>query len=194
MRIVLVPKGKVAPVIVNGEGHFLREGRHFINSPRFELLDIHDLSKEYIAAGTRHRIIVPAGKLGLAFEQGEPVQYDPGSIHLVNSALFEYRGSVSVTEQIIKQGSITIVMVRDGQVGITYNDGVLQLLEPGRHTLDKATHILQGFVATGQRDPFHHDHRTMPTANAEPPYRSGGSCLIETFQMLPLRSAPDSSH
>ena len=51
------------------------------------LLGNNSLTDEYIYAGTRHRIVVPRGKLGLAFEQGEPVLYEPGSIHLVNSPL-----------------------------------------------------------------------------------------------------------
>ena len=38
INIIIVPRGKVVPVIVNGEGHFLLEGRHMINQPRFSML------------------------------------------------------------------------------------------------------------------------------------------------------------
>ena len=37
------------------------------------------------------------------------------------------------------------------QVGITYNNGVLQLLPTGRHQITAATHTLAGFVSTGQQ-------------------------------------------
>ena len=72
-------------------------------------------------------------------------------MHLVNSDLFEYRGSVDVTQPYVVHASLKIVTVKDGQVGITYNNGVLELLETGRHTIEKATHVLSGFVSTGQQ-------------------------------------------
>ena len=83
---------------------------------RFKLLSAGKESDEYIRAGTRHRIIVPRGKLGLALERGEPVLYEPGSTHLVNSALFEYKRSVDITQQVIEHGSLKIVTVKDGFV------------------------------------------------------------------------------
>jgi len=116
INIIIVPRGVIYPVLVNGEGHFLLEGRHMINQARFKLLSAGKESDEYIRAGTRHRIIVPRGKLGLALERGEPVLYEPGSTHLVNSALFEYKGSVDITQQVIEHGSLKIVTVKDGFV------------------------------------------------------------------------------
>jgi len=151
VNVILVPKGKIVPVVVNGEGHFLTEGRHFINQMRFTLFREQNLTDEYVSAGTRHRILVPRGKLGLAFEQGEPLLYEPGSLHLVNSSLFSYKGSVDITRQVIEHGSLKIVTVKDGQVGITYANGVLRLLQTGRHVITDATHVLAGFVSTGQQ-------------------------------------------
>jgi len=159
VNVILVPRGKIVPVVVNGEGHFLLEGRHTINQARFTIncavndgrISYKSLTDEYVAAGTRHRIVVPRGKLGLALEQGEPVIYEPGSTHLVNSALFEYKGSVDVTKQVVEHGSLKIVIVKDGQVGITYNSGVLELLQTGRHHITAETHVLAGFVSTGQQ-------------------------------------------
>ena len=50
-----------------------------------------------------------------------------------------------------QHGSLKIVIVKDGQVGITYNNGVLELLETGRHYIRDANHILAGFVSTSQQ-------------------------------------------
>ena len=41
--------------------------------------------------------------------------------------------------------------VKDGQVGVTYKDGIIELLEAGRHFLLDATHILSGFLSVGQQ-------------------------------------------
>ena len=47
--------------------------------------------------------------------------------------------------------SIKIVTVRDGFVGVTYDDGVLTVLQPGRHTLVKPSHTVCGFLSMGQQ-------------------------------------------
>ena len=151
VNILTVQSGMVVPVLINGEGHFLLEGRHFIKQARIQIQRQQALTDEYICVGTRHRIVVPQGRLGLALEQGAPKIYEPCSVHLVNSDLFEYRGSVDVTQPYVVHASLKIVTVKDGQVGITYNNGVLELLETGRHTIEKATHVLSGFVSTGQQ-------------------------------------------
>ena len=62
-----------------------------------------------------------------------------------------YRGSVDVTQQYVEHGSLKIITVKDGQIGITFNDGVLEMLTTGRHTIHVATHTLAGFVSTGQQ-------------------------------------------
>ena len=41
--------------------------------------------------------------------------------------------------------------MKDGQVGVTYKDGIIELLEAGRHFLLDATHILSGFLSVGQQ-------------------------------------------
>ena len=84
---------------------------------------------------------------------------EPGSVHLVNSSLFEYRGSVDITQQVVIHGSLKLIMVKDGQVGISYNDGVLEMLEPGRHKIEKGTHVFYGFVSTGQQTVHTRDWR-----------------------------------
>jgi regulator of protease activity HflC (stomatin/prohibitin superfamily) len=58
---------------------------------------------------------------------------------------------VDITQQVVKHGSITIVTVRDGQVGVTLKEGVIELRDPGRHFLMDATHILGGFLPVGQQ-------------------------------------------
>ena len=46
---------------------------------------------------------------------------------------------------------LTVRVLCSAQVGITYNNGVLQLLPTGRHQITAATHTLAGFVSTGQQ-------------------------------------------
>ena len=41
--------------------------------------------------------------------------------------------------------------MRDGQFGISCDDGTLAVLPPGRHTLDKPTHNFASFLLAGQQ-------------------------------------------
>jgi len=150
-RIIVVPRGKIMPVLVNGEGHFLLQGRHFINLRRFQALGMKSEGDEYICAGTRHRVLISAGKVGLALEAGEPLLLEPGRIHLKHSSLFRYVSSENIQKQVITHLSFKIVTVNDGQYGISYKAGVIELLKPGRHYLTDPTHQPAGFISAGQQ-------------------------------------------
>ena len=46
-------------------------------------------------------------------------------------------GSVSILDDVIAHGSIKIITVNAGLLGIAFDDGELTILEPGRHIVDK---------------------------------------------------------
>jgi regulator of protease activity HflC (stomatin/prohibitin superfamily) len=150
-KIVVVQRGCIAKVMVEGQGHFLLEGRYVINQGRFVFEGTQYLTEEIIQAGVRSRVLVPKGKLGLALDNGEPILLDPGKVHLKDSSSFAYCGSVDITQQVVQHGSTTIVIVKDGQVGVSFHDGAIELLNAGRHFLLEATHVFQGFLSIGQQ-------------------------------------------
>ena len=41
--------------------------------------------------------------------------------------------------------------VCQGKFGVSYNEGALEILLPGRHILSKATHFFAGFLPSGQQ-------------------------------------------
>ena len=82
---------------------------------------------------------------------GEAILLEPGRVYNIDSPRFSYDGSRWVSEPIIQHGSIKIITVRDGFVGVTYDDGVLSVLQPGRHVLRKPSHVVCGFLSTGQQ-------------------------------------------
>lgn len=57
---------------------------------------------------------------------------------------------MSVTESVIVHGRLKLVTVKEGTVGISYDDGKLVILPPGLHKLEKPTHSLAGFLSCGQ--------------------------------------------
>jgi regulator of protease activity HflC (stomatin/prohibitin superfamily) len=149
-HIVTVAPDMVALCVVNGVGHVLEPGIHRVNNPSFKLMGFNSSTDEHIAVASKHRVIVPSGRLGLALEKGQPICLEPGEIYNIDSPTFEYRGSVDVSQRVITHGSLKVVIVQQGAVGIEYNGGVLNILAPGRHILPDPRQVFAGFLSTGQ--------------------------------------------
>jgi hypothetical protein len=58
---------------------------------------------------------------------------------------------VPATQQVIVHGSLKVITVRQGFVGVSFMDGALLVLPPGRSILDSVTHAFAGFLPTGQQ-------------------------------------------
>lgn len=104
-------------------------GRHYINNARFAFVGFRESTDEHINVGSKHRITVPAGKIGLAWDLGEPIILEPGQVYNIDKATFRYIGSKSVVEPVIVHGRLKVVTVKQGFVGISYDDGHLIILE-----------------------------------------------------------------
>lgn len=150
VHLITVQSGKVGLCTVDSTAHFLEPGRHNINNPRFTFLGFRESTEEHISVGSKHRILVPAGRIGCAWQDGEPLFLEPGRVYNIDSPRFSYVNSVSAVDNIITHGRLKLVTVREGNVGITYDDGKLVILPPGRHSLTKATQFLAGFLSIGQ--------------------------------------------
>jgi regulator of protease activity HflC (stomatin/prohibitin superfamily) len=149
--IVTIPGNMIGKCIVNGKGFWLEPGRHFVNHPQFQYIDAVSRNTECITVGSKFRITVPAGKIGLAWDKGEPLVLEHGKVIERDSPFFKYVGSVPMTQSLIQHGSIKFCSVRQGLFGVSYDEGVLRILQPGRHTLTKPTHFLAGFLPSGQQ-------------------------------------------
>jgi len=108
VHLITVQQGKVGLCTVDATAHFLEAGRHNINNPRFAFLGFRDASDEHITAGSKHRIMVPAGKVGLGWEVGEPVVLEPGRVYNLDSPTFRYAGSKSAVEPVIVHGRLKV--------------------------------------------------------------------------------------
>ena len=151
-HIITVAKGEIGLVNISAVGHFLGAGRHVFNHERISFEGVKPANCEYLRVGSKHRVLLPSGRLGLAWISGQPLILEPSSDPLCfDSATFRYDGSVSATQQVIRHGSLKIAVVRMGFVGVAFRDGVLDVLQPGLHRLSAPTHSFSGFLATGQQ-------------------------------------------
>ena len=119
-HIITVQPGFVGLALVNGKPHFLEPGKHMINHPNFRFERMVESTSEHIEIGSKHRIMVPAGLVGLAYDGGRAVLLESGKVYNIDSPTFKYMGSRSVNEEVITHGSITLVTVRGGKHGISF--------------------------------------------------------------------------
>jgi hypothetical protein len=151
LHIITVPKGMLGLCTADAQGHFLGPGRHAINHQRFEFRGLRHATEEYLCTGSKHRVLISAGRLGLAWEAGRPLVLEPKDEPLFfDSPTFRWERSVSASQQVILHGSSKIVTVRQGFVGVSFRDGALDVLPPGRQILALITHVFAGFLPTGQ--------------------------------------------
>lgn len=148
--IITVVRDKIGLVTVNGEPFFLEPGRHFLNNPRLKFEGFRSSTDEHIGHGARNRVLVPSGRIGLAWDRGQPLVLESGRVYNFLSPTFRYDGSRDIADEVIVHGSIRMVTVKDGKFGISYDDGVLKILNPGRHVWDKPSHMFASLMSAGQ--------------------------------------------
>lgn len=73
IHLITVPNGSVGLATVQNTAHFLEPGRHAINNATLQFKCFRQSTDEHISIGSKHRITVPAGRVGLAFERGSPL-------------------------------------------------------------------------------------------------------------------------
>jgi len=112
---------------------FPPQGKHRINHPNFDMVQVVSSTNEHIQCGSKHRIIVHAGAVGLAFDNGRAVLLEAGRVYNIDSATFKFIGSRSVNKEVITHGSITIVTVRSGKHGISFGEWCLLWTACGVH-------------------------------------------------------------
>jgi hypothetical protein len=154
LHVITVGREELGLCLANAQGHFLGPGRHAICHPRFEFRGLQSAKSEYLSVGAKHRVFLAEGRLGLAWEGGRPLVLEPKedrTPHCFDSSTFAFERSVPATQQVIVHGSVKVITVRQGFVGVSFRNGALEVLPPGRCILDSVTHAFSGFLPTGQQ-------------------------------------------
>jgi len=72
-----------------------------------------------------------------------------GEAFFYDSETFKYVKSCSQTDSLVVHNSLKIVTVKEGHVGIIYDEGLCIAYKKGRHVFTKATQDFAGFISTG---------------------------------------------
>mmetsp|Transcript_14826 Transcript_14826/g.21046 ORF Transcript_14826/g.21046 Transcript_14826/m.21046 type:complete len:653 (+) Transcript_14826:67-2025(+) len=149
---IRVVKGMLAKCIQDTTSRLLGEGEHTIESTDFQVVGFEDITKSHcIQHGTITILRVTKGKVALAWKDNDPVFITEPGLYEFDSADFSFDSFRDAEERLIQLGSRKIVQVQTGQVGVTYDDGVLKVLRNGSHEIHSATHIVHRFLSTQEK-------------------------------------------
>lgn len=151
LHIVRVPKGKVALISENNKYALLPQGTYTFNTQVFQYSGLKDITETVITHGTITRFRVRNGELGLAWNDNKPIYIEQASFYEIDSPNFTFVKCVPASEKQVTLGSRKRIIVYDGEVGISYVNGKLDVLKPKTHIFDDAERIFFGFLSTRQQ-------------------------------------------
>jgi hypothetical protein len=152
IRRIIVEKGFVVKAMHDGLPRLLGEGAHVIESTQFKFIGPEDtIQNNCIVHGTITILRVSLGKVALAMQNNEPTFIDRPGLFEFDSPDFSFVEFQNADEQLIQLGAKKVILVRTGQVGVTFDSGQLKILPSGRHVINSGTHAFQRFLSTQQK-------------------------------------------
>jgi len=153
VHVLNVVKSQIAKIHQNNFPRLLSEGLHIIESSNFsyEGTVVIEPSNLCIKHGAITILQIPRGKVALTWNRNEPYFLDEPGLFEFNDSNFHFVSFADAEQRIIELGSKKIIQVYTGEVGITYDDGELKVLNNGRHVINSSTHVFERFLSTKQR-------------------------------------------
>jgi len=153
IHVLNVLRSQVAKIYQDNNPRLLSEGVHIIESTNFsyQTTIVIEPDNLCITHGTITILQIPRGKIALAWNKNEPYFIDEPGFYEFNSNNFHFVSFVDAEKRKIELGSKKIIQVYTGEVGITYDDGELVVLDNGRHVINSSTHVFERFLSTKQR-------------------------------------------
>jgi len=150
IHIIQVPKGFVGLVLESNFPCLLPTGIHIYDSATLQFSGSKSKMDVSVTHGTINRFRVQKGEIGLAWQDNEPFLVEDPGTYMVDSATFKFVNCVKASEKLVTLGAKKIITVYSGEVGVAYYEGRLKILQSGRHAIDKAEFLFDGFMSTQQ--------------------------------------------
>lgn len=151
IHVIQVPKGAVGLLKETNCPRLLPEGLHIFDSATLVYSGARSKMDACIQHGTITRFRVQKGEIAQVWLDNMPHFVEDPSTYMIDSASFRYKGVSQINDKLIALGAKKIVTVNSGEVGVSFNNGKLQILEPGRHLIEQAEHTFDDFLSTQQK-------------------------------------------
>jgi len=150
IHIIQVPKGCFGTVFESNFPLLLPEGIHIYDSATLQFTGVKRKLDVSVTHGTISRFRVAKGEIGLAWQDNQPLLVEEPGTYQVDSANFRFVECKKASDKLVALGARKLITVYSGEVGILYNHGCLEVLAPGRHCIEKAEQLFEGFMSTQQ--------------------------------------------
>jgi regulator of protease activity HflC (stomatin/prohibitin superfamily) len=167
-HVLNVPAGYFAKAVSKGLPVLLGSGTHVVIDPTFKFDEREGFISQiepYIQHSTIHILRVPSGQVAkvwigteprLLESRREPFVFIDPQFTLVTRETNNKNKQASyfhnATDRYIEHGSIKRIIPHTGEVAITYNNGILLIINPPTNgkpiIIDSATHNFDGFIST----------------------------------------------
>jgi len=151
---VRVRRGQLGLAVENGKPVLLQEGVHVYNNPLFSFTQFKPVDAEHVQHMSYHVVRVPRGCFGKITEQAR-AKLLPEGTHAVDNAVFEYQGLAKSLDEYIRHGTIHIIQVPKGSLGLVFESSCPVMLEEGVHLYDSPTLKFVGIHSKQQAQIIH---------------------------------------
>jgi len=135
----------------NGQPEIYFGGRHLIMNPLISWDNIYSISDDKIQSGPMSIIRVPAGQIGLAYNNFEVELLLPG-VHAKNEASFKFENCVKLDQEYINIGPIKIFTVKSGTARVCFDSGKVTIFNEGRYAVNSNTFLVANLVNVQQQN------------------------------------------
>jgi len=156
----LIDSGDLGLATDNGRQQILKPGWHFLLRPFTGLKSKVHLVDTLIQHGQVSIIRVLQGQIGLAFNDSSPYLLLPG-LHVFNSPVFRFQKIVSLADNLIQHGPITIFTVASGTVRVCYDSGQVKIFEAGRYGICSPNFVVASTIKTQQQNLAFDKHQVL---------------------------------
>ncbi|ELR20718.1 SPFH domain / Band 7 domain containing protein [Acanthamoeba castellanii str. Neff] len=151
-KMQLIQEGSMGLTLHSGQPVILRPGRYVLLSPLHSFVEQKSINDDLIEFGPITVVTIKKGQLGLSWKNGETIILEPGRHILVAPHVFQEAKDIGAPY--IELGPIKRIIVNEGQVGISYDTGKLEVLLPGLHIRTSPTFRFQEFVSVRRLEPL----------------------------------------
>jgi len=149
IHVIRVPKGHYGLVTENTVPKLLPEGVHVTNSNVFSFDGLQLINQPYINHGTLHILRIPKGMVALVTDNNKPKLLE--GTHCINSKTFTYFKMESLTQPVIKHGTITRFIVRKGEVGLAWDNNQPVFFNEGVYIKDSPLFNFEKCISAGDK-------------------------------------------
>ena len=148
IKIIRVGKGQIGLTSIGTKQCLLPEGLYTFNDQNVTFSGLKSATDNLISHPPITRFRVNLGEIGLGWWKQSPILIQEPGVYEIDSIDFNFEKCVPVKTKLIVLGSTMRIVVYEGEVGVTYKAGKLDILGPGTFVFDELDRVFESYMST----------------------------------------------